>query len=205
MQPSDLAPFAHSLGLSGIFALPRAPLTVAGGGFAWWDVDAEVRARAHRAGGRDLATAEPVGRGLARRKILDWLNALPADLKSGPLILGGFSQGGMLAGDAYLMEGLKLSALIMLSASRIAINDWSPRLSRAKGLPVFISHGEQDDDLSFSAGRELADTFRNAGASVTFVPFPGRHEIPLLVWRALRAFLRPFCDARTTPLDSIDG
>jgi len=55
-------------------------------------------------------------------------------------------------------------------------------------LPVLVSHGTHDPDLAFSAGEALRDFFRSSGARVTWQPFEGGHEIPLIVWRALRRF-----------------
>lgn len=205
MSPDDLSPFATALGLACNFAIPRAPLAVPGGGFAWWDVNAELRAHALGLGPRDLAQAEPAGRSAARRQLVDWLQDLPPELNDGPLVLAGFSQGGMLAADSFLMEELTLAGLVLMSSSRIAVPDWSARLHLARGLPVFVSHGDADPDLAFSAGQELARAFENGGAIVTFTPFSGGHEIPLKVWRALKSFLGPICDARTAALDTTAG
>ena len=202
MSPADLTPFAHSLGVASNFAVPCAPLAVSSGGYSWWNVDIEMRARFPVDGARDLAPSKPPGRAIARRNLVNWIHALPADLRSGPLILGGFSQGGMLAADTVLMEEISVAGLILMSSSRIAIDEWLPRMSRAKNLPVFVSHGESDPELAFAAGFQLASDFRDAGAVVTFVAFSGGHEIPLQVWRALRNFLAPICDARTATLDS---
>jgi phospholipase/carboxylesterase len=57
------------------------------------------------------------------------------------------------------------------------------------GLPILVSHGEADDDLSFEAGEKLRDWLVESGADVTWVPFQGGHQIPLGVWRRLRQFL----------------
>ena len=57
------------------------------------------------------------------------------------------------------------------------------------GLPIFISHGRDDQDVSFAAGERLRDTLIEAGAIVTWVEFAGGHIIPLQVWRELKKFL----------------
>jgi phospholipase/carboxylesterase len=58
-----------------------------------------------------------------------------------------------------------------------------------RDFPVFISHGNTDSDLAFSAGERLRDFVLESSARLTWVPFEGGHEIPLVVWRGLRKFL----------------
>ena len=53
-----------------------------------------------------------------------------------------------------------------------------------------FSPGVSDAELAFPAGEGLRDAALAGGARVTWVPFEGGHEIPLVVWRALRQFLR---------------
>ena len=77
----------------------------------------------------------------------------------------------------------------MLSSSPIDVTGWQPHLSRLQDLPVLVTHGRNDPDLSIAAGETLRDLFERAGARVTWTPFDGGHEIPLVAWRALRQFL----------------
>jgi phospholipase/carboxylesterase len=110
-----------------------------------------------------------------------------------PIVVGGFSQGGMVVCDAALREPLPVAGLALLSASRIAFDEWKPHLASARGplkeVPVFVSHGRADEDLSFAAGEGLRDCLLEAGAAVTWQPFDDGHEVPLVVWRRLRKFL----------------
>ena len=46
-----------------------------------------------------------------------------------------------------------------------------------------------ENGTAFAAGEALRDFHRNSGARVTWQPFDGGHEIPLVVWRTLRRFL----------------
>jgi phospholipase/carboxylesterase len=82
-----------------------------------------------------------------------------------------------------------IEALVLLSASRIAVRDWQPHRARLSDLPVFVSHGTADQDLAFAAGERLRDFVLESGARTSWVPFEGGHEIPLVVWRGLRKFL----------------
>jgi len=184
MYGSDLAPFAHSLGLPAYFMFPDAPLP-SPRGRSWWPVDAEARLRRLGRGPMDLWAMDPPGRAEAR----DQLDALLRQFASRRRILVGFSQGGMLAMD-YVLHGGRVDGLALLSSTRIAFADWQARLPCLAGLPVLVTHGRVDDELSFAAGEELRDAAIAGGADVTWLPFDGGHEIPLVVWRALRKFLR---------------
>jgi phospholipase/carboxylesterase len=193
MSPADLSPFAHSLQAPAWFLFPEAPLAAQPRGRAWWHIDAEARGRALAGGPRDFAVQHPPDLPAARERLRAFLAALAPSVGARPLVLGGFSQGGMLACDTVLragVEALGISALALLSASRIAFDEWEGLpAERLRGLPVLVSHGELDDDLAFSAGERLRDFLVSAGADVAWVPFPQGHEIPLVVWRRLRKLL----------------
>jgi phospholipase/carboxylesterase len=194
MAPADLSPFAHSLQAPAWFLFPAAPLPAEPRGRAWWHIDAKARERALAAGPRDFAEQHPPDLAAARALLAAFLAALAPSVRGRPLVLGGFSQGGMLTCDTVLragVEALGLSALALFSTSRIAFDEWQtlPAAARLGGRPVLLSHGELDDDLAFTAGERLRDFLAGAGAQVDWVPFQQGHEIPLVVWRRLRKLL----------------
>ncbi len=190
MKPEDLAPFAHSLGVPALFLLPRGPQRcLDAGGYGWWDIDSEARDAALSRGPRDLAEQYPPGLGAARAMLEQFIEAFAAEFQPRCTVLGGFSQGGMLSLDFALRGSSPLDALVLLSASRIASADWEPKRERVRGLPAFVSHGRADPDLAFTAGEALRDFMLASGAEVSWAPFEGGHEIPLIVWRGLRKFL----------------
>lgn len=194
MRPSDLSPFAHSIGIPAYFLLPQGPLESPEGGHAWWDVDVEARAAALAVGPRDLANEYPRGLAAARQQFGEFLAAVTAEVKPSRTVIGGFSQGGMLALD-YVLQGTqpavgaRVDGLALLSTSRLAIKDWESQRERLKNLPVFLSHGATDRDLAFATGERLRDFLLDSAAQLTWTPFEGGHEIPLVVWRGLRKFL----------------
>lgn len=187
MKAADLAPFASSLGTPATFYFPQG--AVAGAtGYSWWPVDEQAKARALLHGPRDLATSDPPGRDAARAALRRFIDAV-RDAGARNIVLGGFSQGGMLACDTLLMDSVVIDALFMLSASLIATDDWTPRRGRLHRLPVFVSHGRGDTDLDFQAGLRLQQWLQESGAETTWLPFGGGHQITLPVWRSLRRFL----------------
>ena len=190
MRAADLTPFAHSLAIPGVaYAFPQAPTMASSGGYAWWSF-AEEGAANLRQRPRDLAEANPPGRAQARGLIRELLAALAAETGGRPVLLAGFSQGGMLACDTVLIEQVRVAGLAMMSASRIAVDEWRTRTDRLQGLRAFVSHGRADEELAFAAGRRLEQFLTSGGAQVTWVPFEGGHEIPFPVWRQFRNFAR---------------
>lgn len=194
MTPADLAPFGSSLKVPAVFLFPQGPLAVehssrARGGFAWWNIDEERKQQALQNGPRDLAGEHPPGLPVARDRLGGLLREVVHRYAPARIVLGGFSQGGMLACDWALHGAIPIESLILMSASRIDFGNWQTNRERLCHLPVFISHGRQDEDLAFSAGERLCEFLAEAGTHVTWLPFNGGHEIPLVVWRALRTFL----------------
>jgi predicted esterase len=127
MLPEDLSPFAHSLRAPAWFLFPEAPLPAEPRGRAWWHIDAAARARALAAGPRDFSIQHPPDLPAARARLRALLAELAPRVGGRPLVLGGFSQGGMLACDTVLRAGpaaLGVSAVALLSASRIAFTEW---------------------------------------------------------------------------------
>lgn len=188
MRTSDLTPFAHSLGIPGVaYAFPQAPIAVSATGYAWWP-RTPCRSPDRPRVPRDLWQEYPAGRERARAMIRDLLESLRAECHE-PLILAGFSQGGMLACESVLMEGTEVAALAMMSASCIASEEWHEHREHLDGIAAFVSHGRSDPDLSFDAGQRLAGFLTSGGAAVTWLPFDGGHEIPFSVWRGFKRFV----------------
>ena len=189
MSADDLVPFTASLGVSAHYYVPEAPSRADEGGKAWWPIDDERRTQAIAGGPRDLRDEYPRGAPVARAGIGALITAIQSRHPCTPVVLGGFSQGGMLACDAIIRGSADAAALLLLSSSRIMSGEWEPRRDRLRDLPIFISHGIDDDDISFAAGNALRAFCERAGARVDWMPFAGGHQIPLPVWRGIRRFL----------------
>jgi len=188
----DLAPFARALGVSARFVVPHGPLDMAPlRGRAWWRIDVDERdAAIARGEPRDLSPYVPEGLAEARRVVGELLDEIRGESPAAPLVLGGFSQGGMLSCDVALRTEQPLAALAIFSGARIAASEWAPLLARRAGLPVFMSHGRSDPDLSFAAAEAFKDDLVAAGLRVEWCPFDGGHAIPLVVLRAFKRFLK---------------
>jgi phospholipase/carboxylesterase len=179
------------------FVFPAAPLVIGSFGpglesRAWWRIDVVALEQALREGReRDLSREIPEGLAEARSLVRGALDAIEADLRPPPggLVLGGFSQGAMLALDVALHDPRPLAGLALMSGTSIAEPLWAPRMASRAGLPIFQSHGTLDPLLPFRIAERLRDRLAEAGAVVEFVAFRGGHEIPPVVVRRLGAFL----------------
>ncbi len=189
MQPEDLAPFGSSVGVPAWYLFPQGPVAAPGGGQAWWEINQAARAAARLSAPRDLANEAPAGVPAAREQLNHFVSNCRERFQPRQLIVGGFSQGGMLACDWQLHSPPGANALMLLSASRLNITEWQSRSSVLQGLPILVSHGKRDADLAFAAVENLCAFVRGAGANVTWTSFDGGHEIPLPVWRCVRRFL----------------
>jgi phospholipase/carboxylesterase len=187
------------------FVFPAGPLNMAGrgipGGFAWWMIDLnrliygpppdlleQFR--------RECPPGLPEARGAILKLIADAEKyfGLPASR----FVLGGFSQGSMLAIDVALRLPEPPAGLVILSGALINESEWRPLLAQPAGsitakrgpLVVLQSHGRHDSILPFPMGLALHEMLVEAGAEVDFVPFPGDHEIPLVVLERAAALVK---------------
>jgi phospholipase/carboxylesterase len=189
---SDLAPLADELmalepGLeSGVrFVFPEAPLSLDDegmyGGRAWWPIDMLKLQRAVQLGEfRNLRDDQPPLLAAARAKLLKLIAVLQAEtgLPLSRFVLGGFSQGSMLATDVALRLPDSPAALIIWSGTLLNESEWREHAASRAGLKVLQSHGRQDMLLPFEAAGWLRDLLTAAGLEVDFLPFPGGHTIP---------------------------
>lgn len=191
--PSDLSPFAASLSLPARFIFPAGLVALDAsdrGGRAWWRIDAAARAEAVARGERrDLSPTSPAGLPAARAALIALLDHVEGAYAPRALVVGGFSQGAILACDTALRTSRKLDGLVMMSGARVTATEWAPLLAGRRGLPTFVSHGRSDADLAFDVAETLASDLDRAGVVVTWLPFDGGHETPLVVLRALKRFL----------------
>jgi phospholipase/carboxylesterase len=197
MEPQDLVPFAHSLRAPATFFFPRGPCVAEPAGRAWWNIDLDRRRAALAAGPRDLADEYPEGRAATRAQLSQFIESIRSQSPGCPIVLAGFSQGGMAICDLLTHACIAVDGLALLSTSRLAFEEWRSGADHLNRMPILISHGTIDDDLSFAAGEKLRDWLCEAGAEVSWVPFEGGHQIPLMVWRRLRQFLAELAAARS--------
>lgn len=198
-EPREWLPFSHTILIDAErrrFVFPQAPEETVPpdaplGKRAWWRLDLASYRDSAGATLPDMRGARPTGLAKAAERIRLLIGDLhhrePFD--DSRVMLGGFSQGGMVAAEVAFRTEQKLEALILLSPTFVDEQRWIEGMPRRKGLPVFISHGRRDDVLPFAASERLARAMRDAGMKVTWVPFDGIHETPAYVVTELNKFL----------------
>jgi phospholipase/carboxylesterase len=194
---NDLVPLADVMNVpvGTRWLFPEGPLSLSmgfGDSRAWWMIDM-ARIQADRAAGRvrDLSQDLPKGLALVREKMLVFLKEVEQKFGADPrkTVLGGFSQGAMLSCDAVLHMDRPYAGLVQLSGNLLAQPVWSPLMLKRKGLPVFQSHGMQDEILPYVGAERLRDALSKSGLVVEWHSFRGGHEIPEPVLRRLSTFL----------------
>jgi phospholipase/carboxylesterase len=105
-------------------------------------------------------------------------------------ILGGFSQGAVMAYAAALGAGRPLPAgVIALSGFIPTVDGWTPRDAVPPGWPVVIAHGTHDPVIPVGFARAARDRLGAAGAEVTYRESPIGHGIDPRLLAALPAFV----------------
>lgn len=200
---TDLVPFGpelleHSPELAERvqFLFPEAPLDLADigmpGGRAWWHLNMWKLQNAVATGEfRDLREEQPEGLEFARRRLMaliaEWSERSGVPVSR--FVLGGFSQGSMLATDVTLYLDENPAGLIVLSGTLLNEAVWRRLAARRAGLPILQSHGTDDPILPFQAAEWLRDMLSEAGATVEFVRFRGGHGIPMEVFDRVAVLL----------------
>ena len=178
--------FAAAPALAGRVRLhfPAAPLDLGPlgmpGGRAWWMLD---MARLNLPPDRRVAALRherPDGLDALRTQFDSLTDSLlsPDGFSKQSLVVGGFSQGSMLAADYALRSRDELGGLAVLSGALVSAAEWEAWADECPTRRVFQSHGTRDDILPFESGAALRDLLTGAGHDVRFEQFPGGHAIP---------------------------
>lgn len=158
-------------------------------GRAWFPVDMERLQRSQMTGQPwDHSKSRPDGLDETKASALDFLAALGAPWDR--LVLGGFSQGAMLATELALSGPAAPRGLMILSGTLIDEPRWAKLAPARKGLPFFQSHGSADPILGYPAALKLEALLRGAGLKGSLLRFEGGHGIPPEVLDGMGAFLR---------------
>ena len=136
----------------------------------------------------DLSTTRPPGLKTAADRVEDLLAAI-ARSPGGPIVLGGFSQGAMVASEVAFRSDTPIAGLVLLSGTVVDEASWRASYARRRGLPVFVAHGLRDEVLPYAASDRMRQDLHAAGLDVTWCSFDGRHDIPVEVIVALNRFL----------------
>jgi phospholipase/carboxylesterase len=171
---------------NGILQVPIGPGFF---GRAWFNINIAEYDEAVRSGKhRDLSSRRPKGLDEASLSLKTFLNEKALD--PAQLVLGGFSQGAMLATEVALTLETAPKALVLLSGAMLDEKNWKEKMKSRRGLAFFAAHGMNDPVLSFEGAKDLAKAFVEAGWQGHLESFKGGHEIPQPVLQNLTYFLK---------------
>jgi phospholipase/carboxylesterase len=196
-------PFVATIRLpeGGRFVFPQAPGMSAPArsstGRAWWQLDLALQ-RGSIDGAPDLSTTQPPGLKIAASMVRDLIKDLERT-RGKPIVLGGFSQGAMVAAEVALQSDVELDGLVLLSGTLVDEAAWQQRFGKLRSVPVFMSHGRADPVLPFAIAERFRGQMVAAGLNVTWVPFGGGHEMPMTVVDELNQFVARIPSPRRWP------
>lgn len=159
---------------------PRAPLTPPGhSGNHWYVVE--------RVGFPDRDTFASTYERLA-----GWLEALADETRVAPerVVLGGFSQGGVMSYAMGLGTGRPRPAGILAMSSFVpTVEGWDPDFGGRERLPVHHAHGAADPIIPVEFGRQARDLL-SGKVDLTYREHPGGHTIDPRSFGELTGFVR---------------
>lgn len=169
------------------FVFPDAPNSLAELGMpqgrAWWPINMARLAEAVQAADfEELHEHEPPGVTEARSALCETISAVKNELigDQSPMVLGGFSQGAMLAMDTALRGNIAApKLLIQFSGTVICRPHWEQAMERLAGTIVFQSHGTIDPILPYASAEVLNQMLLDAGVENHFHSFQGPHTIDM--------------------------
>lgn len=167
-----------------VYVFPAAPLELDPlfDSRAWWPIDIEkIQQLMMQGESRQLKAESPAELPACRASLSRLIDhcRVDFDLPPAKIIVGGFSQGSMLATDVALHYPEALGGLIVWSGSLINETVWQPEAAACSPLNIVQSHGRLDPVLPMSGAEDLREMLTAAGHSVRFHEFPGQHAIPM--------------------------
>lgn len=188
---SDLRPLADMIPTKKTFnyIFPEGPLSIPLGphwvGRAWNNINLERLQ--NPALDHDISVETPKELPNTRKLIAEMIKDLKVPMNN--IILGGFSQGGMMAVDQFLTQEESPKALVLLSTAMINKVEWKGFAKNKKPVPYFISHGAQDPVLKMKFSDQLHSFLAETGLKGERHVFQGGHEIPMPILQKLGTFL----------------
>eukprot|EP01054_Gregarina_sp_Poly1_P011340 Gregarina_sp_Poly_1__11339@NODE_952_length_5572_cov_61_818892_g676_i0_p1_GENE_NODE_952_length_5572_cov_61_818892_g676_i0NODE_952_length_5572_cov_61_818892_g676_i0_p1_ORF_typecomplete_len583_score78_65Abhydrolase_2/PF02230_16/0_039Abhydrolase_2/PF02230_16/6_9e23Hydrolase_4/PF12146_8/1_5e02Hydrolase_4/PF12146_8/5_7e06Peptidase_S9/PF00326_21/1_6e06Abhydrolase_3/PF07859_13/3e06DLH/PF01738_18/3_9e06FSH1/PF03959_13/7_4e02FSH1/PF03959_13/1_7e05Esterase_phd/PF10503_9/1_7e02Esterase_phd/PF10503_9/0_00042 len=159
-----------------------------------------------------MSLDNPVGRPKATRAVRSLIEHLETrwNIPTSKLVLGGFSQGAMLALDVLFYLPSPPALLTLMSGAPMCVELWKQRLlamplteRRAlKSVPVLQAHGNKDWVFPVFVGRWLNRFLKRNGFWTKFIEFEGEHELSDQALEVFYGLCFQLAVERSTPTDS---
>ena len=166
----DLVGLAPSIDQGGyLYLLPNAPIRMqfeyGMTGYAWTPPGGQP-------GGEDAATR-------AEELLAGFFDEVMErhGMTEGGMVIGGFSQGGMMTYRYGLRRPEMFAGLIILSGRVTSPEILADNLPEHRDQPIFVAHGAQDAVIGVTAARESRDFLTAQGYSPQYREYNMAHEI----------------------------
>ena len=167
---SNLADMAHAIDPDALVVMPRGPITLGPGQYAWFRVN-------FTAAGPVIVASEAEQR---RRTVLRFVEQLQVahGIASPRTVIAGFSQGGIVSASVALSAPEQLAGFGLLSG-RI-LPELEPQIAgqaRLTKLRAFIGHGEHDSKLPLAWAQRSDQWLSELGVAHVTRIYPIDHGI----------------------------
>ncbi|AAD18420.1 esterase [Chlamydia pneumoniae TW-183] len=109
------------------------------------------------------------------------------------IIIGGFSQGAILATHLVLTSQNPYAGALIFAGARLFNQGWEEGLKQCAQVPFLQSHGYEDEILPYHLGAHLNDLLLTK-LNGQFVSFHGGHEIPSVVFQKMQVTVPNWID-----------
>ena len=178
---NDLAGLSPAIDRSGyLYLFPNAPIQMQIGygmtGYAWTPPG--------QSGGEDAATR-------AEELLVGFFDEATErhGLVEGDMVMGGFSQGGMMTYRFGLRRPDMFAGLVILSGRVPTPEILADNLPEHRDQPIFVAHGTEDEVISVEAARESRDFLVSQRYSPKYREYLMAHEINQKVITDLKRWL----------------
>ena len=189
------------------FLIPQAPHDVADGVFSWWKLpNIGLAASVILTGTRQLESYNPENDLQECRELMNsYLRRVQESYPDAILVLGGFSQGSLLAADLILTRSYyrKPDMVVLMSTTLIEKQTWVSHIEKHKKplLDIYIlqTHGVYDLVLAFSEAKKFFWLLSFNNKNVTeFYPFDSGHDMSLTARKHVAVQLETFVYEKLT-------
>ena len=171
----DLAGLAPMIGNHNHYFCLNAPIELSfgyiPGSYSWFDTDEK--------------TLETITNSVTLIKSTLDLIMQKHEIPYSEMVIGGFSQGGMVATHIGLTQKINFKGVISMS-SRLLQDD----VQITNQSPVFISHGTNDQVISVEEGRKSREILEKLECTVSYKEYGMAHEIRQETINDLKEWLR---------------
>ena len=178
----DLFSFAQRLDPKLVVVCPQAPIALQKNRFAWYNLNLNSNSEKYQYTDVQKAKSE----------IQQFISQIQTKygLQESKVIVGGFSQGAIMSLYMGLTEPEFIDGVIALSGQlypevRNEIK-FNPQLNKLK---IFMSHGKQDNVLSFKEAEEGYHYLHNRGLKVANFWYDSKHQITPENFRDMQSWI----------------